>query len=155
MELARPNRKRARVRFPGRPPGRFLPKNSLVTIDLIRITRKDGLISVLLCYEKMDYKSKRWRKLREQILRRDGYMCQESLRYGKHVPASTVHHVFPISKYPHLTWDPRNLVSLCSAEHNAMHIRDTDELTDKGMKLLERIKKQRGIEEDSPPPRGE
>lgn len=78
-------------------------------------------------------------------------MCQESLRYGRHVEADTVHHVFPVSKYPELMWDPRNLISLCSSEHNSMHIRDTDELTDKGMKLLERIVKQRGIEIDPPP----
>lgn len=101
----------------------------------------------------MNYKSKKWRKLREQILRRDGYMCQESLRYGRHVEADTVHHVFPASKYPELAWDPRNLISLCSAEHNAMHVRDTDELTDKGQKLLERIMKKHRIGEDSPPPR--
>ena len=77
-------------------------------------------------------------------------MCQESLRYGRHVEADTVHHVFPVSKYPELEWDPRNLVSLCAAEHNSMHVRDTDELTDKGLKLLERIKKLRGIEADPP-----
>lgn len=100
--------------------------------------------------KKMNYKSKKWRKLREQILRRDGYMCQESLRYGRHVAADTVHHVFPASKYPELAWDPRNLISLCSAEHNAMHVRDTDELTNKGQKLLERIRKQHRIGEDPP-----
>ena len=29
------------------------------------------------------YKSKRWRRLRRCILRRDGYRCREWARYGK------------------------------------------------------------------------
>lgn len=93
----------------------------------------------------MNYKSKRWKKLREKILRRDGYMCQASLRYGRHIEADTVHHVFPASKFPEYQWETWNLISLCAGEHNAMHIRESDELTDKGMKLQERIARQNGI----------
>lgn len=77
-------------------------------------------------------------------------MCQESLRYGRHIEADTVHHVFPASKYPELAWDPRNLISLCAAEHNAMHVRDSEELTDKGLKLLDRVAKQKEIKQDPP-----
>lgn len=84
----------------------------------------------------MDYKSKRWKHLREIILRRDGYMCQDSLRYGKHVPANTVHHVFPAEQFPEYQWQPWNLVSLSQAAHNEMHDRDTNELTSKGAELL-------------------
>ena len=48
----------------------------------------------------MNYKSKRWRRKRESVLRRDGYQCQISLRYGKRVEADTVHHILPADKFP-------------------------------------------------------
>ena len=41
------------------------------------------------------YKSRRWRRMRLAVLRRDGYRCRESARYGKRVEATTVHHVWP------------------------------------------------------------
>ena len=31
------------------------------------------------------YKSTKWKRKREKILRRDGYMCQVSKRYGKRI----------------------------------------------------------------------
>lgn len=39
------------------------------------------------------YKTIRWKKLRVAILKRDKYLCQESKRYGKTVPAVIVHHI--------------------------------------------------------------
>lgn len=94
----------------------------------------------------MDYKSKRWKHLRESILRRDNYMCQESLRYGKRVQANTVHHIFPAKLFPEYQWQPWNLISLSQAVHNEMHVRDTDELTAKGYALMRRTAQVRGIE---------
>lgn len=86
----------------------------------------------------MNYKSKRWKKKREAILRRDGYMCQLSKRYGRHVEATTVHHIFPASKYPEYEWCDWNLISLSSSMHNRMHIRGSDELTEEGLRLMYR-----------------
>lgn len=93
----------------------------------------------------MNYKSKRWRRLRESVLRRDNYQCQISLRYGRRKEADTVHHIFPADRYPEYQWEPWNLISLCREEHNAMHIRETDELTDQGAALMKRIADQHGI----------
>ena len=93
----------------------------------------------------MDYKSRRWRKLRERILKRDGYMCQESKRYGKMIEANTVHHIFPVSRFPEYQWSEWNLISLSTAAHNRMHIRDTDELTEEGMRLMKRVARRQGI----------
>lgn len=92
------------------------------------------------------YKSKRWKKLRERVLQRDGYQCQESKRYGKAVPANTVHHIFPMADYPQYRWESWNLISLCNEVHNQLHDRNTDELTDKGRELMERTARKRGIE---------
>lgn len=98
-------------------------------------------------FHKMNiYHTKRWERLRASVLRRDGYMCQASLRYGKHIQANTVHHIFPASKYPQYIWEPWNLISLSASAHNAMHVRDSEELTDEGMALLIRTARRVGVE---------
>ena len=87
----------------------------------------------------MDYKSARWKSLRARTLRRDGYQCRECRRYGKAVQADTVHHVYPAGLYPELSKEPWNLLSLCAACHNAMHDRDGEQLTDKGVAWCRRV----------------
>lgn len=86
----------------------------------------------------MNYKSSRWKKKRERILKRDNYECRECRRYGKLIQANTVHHIKPVEDYPELRYDTKNLISLCSGCHNEMHDRITNELTVKGLELLER-----------------
>ena len=83
-------------------------------------------------FSAMDYKSKRWERLRAAVLKRDNYMCQESLRYGKRVQANTVHHVFPARLYPQFQWEPWNLISLSGKAHREMHDVETGALTVKG-----------------------
>lgn len=85
------------------------------------------------------YKSKRWLNKRARILRRDEYLCQECKRYGRSVPATTVHHIHPIEDRPDLALVSENLISLCSKCHDAMHNRNSDKLTEKGMKWAERV----------------
>ena len=94
------------------------------------------------------YDSPRWRRLRSAILKRDGYLCQLSKRYGKRVEANVVHHIFPRDKYPQYQWEPWNLISLSIAKHNNLHDRNTDDLTDEGLELLERTARLKNI----PPP---
>lgn len=67
------------------------------------------------------YKSKRWLRKRDAILRRDGYRCQICQRYGKVRPAVTVHHIKHYEEYPELGLTDSNLISLCQACHNKMH----------------------------------
>jgi len=86
----------------------------------------------------MNYKSKRWKRLRERALKRDNYLCQASLRYGRHVEATTVHHILPVETFPEYQWELWNLVSLSAAEHNAMHTREGDDLTEKGITLMQK-----------------
>ena len=92
------------------------------------------------------YKTKRWERLRLKILRRDRYRCRESARYGLDVEATTVHHCWPVEAYPEYAWAAWNLVSLSAKAHNAMHDRDTHQLTDLGKAWQRRV---------SPPPPGE
>ena len=91
------------------------------------------------------YHSKRWERMRAAILRRDGYMCQESKRFGKLAQANTVHHVFPREQYPEFAWQAWNLISLTAEQHNRMHDRESGNLTDAGKELLRRVAKRQGI----------
>ena len=86
----------------------------------------------------MNYKTKRWQKKREAILTRDKYLCQESKRYGKRITANTVHHIYPVELYPALAFVSWNLVSLSAEKHNAMHDRETHELTALGLEWQRR-----------------
>ena len=89
------------------------------------------------------YKTKRWKHLRESILRRDRYRCRDSQRYGITAVATTVHHVWPAEDYPEYAWSPWNLISLTAAKHEAMHDRLTGKLTAQGEAWRRRV---------SPPP---
>lgn len=92
------------------------------------------------------YKTKRWERMRESVLRRDGYMCRESARYGKRKSANTVHHIFPRDIFPEYQWEPWNLISLAGDVHDEMHDRQTGALTEKGMEWVRRTARRRGME---------
>ena len=92
------------------------------------------------------YKSAKWTRLRRAALARDGWMCTECKRYGKRTQATTVHHIFPRTEFPEHQWDGWNMASLCDACHDAMHDRTTNALTDRGVRLLIRTAKRRGMD---------
>ena len=76
--------------------------------------------------------NKRWRRLRERILKRDGFQCREAARYGRIREAQVVHHVWPAEDFPEYAYCPWNLVSLSQAAHDQMHDRATGRLTELG-----------------------
>ena len=84
------------------------------------------------------YNSKKWLRLRASVLRRDGYMCQLSKRYGKMKEATTVHHIFPRDEFPQYEMEAWNLISLTTEMHNKLHDRTTNQLTAEGIALLKR-----------------
>lgn len=67
------------------------------------------------------YKSAQWKKKREQVLRRDGYLCQQCLNQERYQQADMVHHIVEVKD----NWSKRlelsNLVSLCHSCHNKIH----------------------------------
>ncbi len=85
------------------------------------------------------YKSNKWIKKRNLILKRDEYLCRECKRYGKTTPANTVHHIYPLEDYPEYRLVSINLLSLCGICHSKMHNRVTNELTEKGLQWMKRI----------------
>ncbi len=90
----------------------------------------------------MMYKSTKWKNKREYILKRDHYICQESKRYGRTIQASHVHHIYPLESYPELRFENWNLISLSRVEHNKMHDRVTNEITNKGKYWQRRRRKE-------------
>ena len=90
------------------------------------------------------YNNTKWRHLREVILRRDGYQCQLSKRYGKFIPATYVHHIFPREEFPEYTYEAWNLISLSHQKHMEMHEATTGELSPAGIDLLRRTARKFG-----------
>ena len=86
------------------------------------------------------YKSKRWIEMAGRAMKRDGYKCQLSSRYGRNVPAEVVHHIYPVDEYPEYAYCMWNLISLSRAAHNKLHDRKTGELTEEGRALMRRTK---------------
>lgn len=93
----------------------------------------------------MDYEGKRWRHLREVVLRRDGYQDQVQKRKGRSVQAELVHHIYPVAEYPEYQWQTWNLISVSKNTHNQLHNRDTGDLTYEGLLLMQRTARKQGI----------
>ena len=92
------------------------------------------------------YRSRRWAGIRRSALVRDRFVCQECARFGKRIAADTVHHILPRIEFPEYQWTMWNLVSLCRDCHDAMHDRNTNALSIRGVELLKRIARKRGVE---------
>lgn len=76
------------------------------------------------------YKSKQWRDVREQVLKRDNYECQACKRQGKVTTIDKskhksldVDHILELESHPELAYDMDNLETLCVSCHNKKHNR--------------------------------
>ena len=91
------------------------------------------------------YQSEKWKRKRRYVLARDGHTDQIEKRYGRMKTAQTVHHIFPLEKFPEYAWNSWNLISVSYATHNKLHNRNRDTLTREGLDLLRRTAKKRNI----------
>ena len=103
--------------------------------NILIILKENGAIAIV---DSMFYNSARWRKKRKKILKRDKYMCQIGIRYGKRVEATVVHHIYPRDEYPEYQWCDWNLISVSAESHNKLHDRVTNHLTQIGENLKRR-----------------
>ena len=92
--------------------------------------------------KKFEYFDKKWKYLAEKAMRRYGYTCQISKRYGKRVPAEVVHHIYPVDEYPEYAYCLWNLISLSRSAHNKLHDRENNKLTAEGVALMRRTNPQ-------------
>lgn len=67
------------------------------------------------------YISKRWRRLRAEVLKEQHGECQICKSKGKYTPADTVHHIKPLRKCPALALKRDNLIALCESCHYEIH----------------------------------
>lgn len=67
------------------------------------------------------YTSAKWKRKKEFVMKRDGYLCVECKRYGRKTPAVLVHHIKALEEYPELKLEATNLESLCESCHNKRH----------------------------------
>ena len=67
------------------------------------------------------YHSAKYKRWREKVLRRAGYMCEECARYGRHVPATVAHHIKHYETNPELALSVENGRALCAKCHNLAH----------------------------------
>ena len=80
----------------------------------------------------------RWRNLRAQVLREANYQCQWARRYGRRIPATRVHHIWPAEDWPEYAYCKWNLVALSLEGHMAMHKPGSGELSAAGEALRRR-----------------
>lgn len=85
-----------------------------------------------------DYNSPKWRRKRLKILRLDGYKCRVAAMFGRTEEAVVVHHIYPAEIYPEYAFCDWNLIGVSKASHNKLENRNTKELTDLGLQLMER-----------------
>ncbi|MDG4850525.1 HNH endonuclease [Peribacillus frigoritolerans] len=59
----------------------------------------------------------RFRKLRKQILSRDGFQCQRCIKFNRHDHTTMenleVHHIKSFRDFPELAYEPSNLITVC------------------------------------------
>ena len=74
--------------------------------------------------------ARKWARLRQDILHRDGYRCRKcggSRQRGG--DGLQVHHIKPVYRHPELSYDERNLETLCRGCHAREHGRPETEWT--------------------------
>lgn len=84
------------------------------------------------------YLSAKWKHKRARVMRLYHYEDAELARYGKHVEATMVHHIYPLEDYPELAMQTWNLIPLTTATHNRMHDRTTNKVTALGKQWQDR-----------------
>lgn len=62
-------------------------------------------------------KSRRWKGLRHEVLRRDRFRCVQADETCN--GRLEVDHIKPVRTHPALAWDKDNLQTLCAAHHTA------------------------------------
>lgn len=69
------------------------------------------------------YHGVKWKRLRESVLTRDNYLCQDCLSANKLVGAEEVHHIIEVKEDWDKRYDESNLISLCKSCHRKRHTR--------------------------------
>lgn len=88
------------------------------------------------------YRTTKWIKKRNRIMRKYSYECQESKRFGKSVQAEMIHHIYPREQYPELSFVDWNLLPLTNGKHNTFHDRENNSVIGQGLYWQQKRKKE-------------
>lgn len=93
------------------------------------------------------YGTKRWKKKREHILRRDGWLDQVAIRDGVKLEADTVHHVLPREEWPQYQWCDWNLIAVNGriTHRGRLHEKYSGRLTKLGKQLMREVALANGV----------
>ena len=69
------------------------------------------------------YHGVKWKRLRESVLSRDNYLCQDCLASNRLVAAEEVHHIIEVKEDWNKRYEEDNLISLCKSCHRKRHTR--------------------------------
>lgn len=76
-------------------------------------------------FAKKFYKSKKWKRVRDYVMKRDSWLCQIPECYA---PAEEVHHKIHLTASniddPEISLNPKNLMSICRTHHFEHHKKD-------------------------------
>ena len=101
-------------------------------------------IFIYMVYKEVrkNLRTKKWFKFRDRVMKKNDYLCQESLRYGIRVQAEMVHHIYPVSEYPELEFVEWNCLPLLNKIHNTFHDRTNDKIVGQGLYWQKKRKKE-------------
>lgn len=72
------------------------------------------------------YNTVTWQNVREMVMKRDHWLCQDCLGRGMYKGAEEVHHIIPLTPEnigdTSITLNPDNLIALCRDCHRLRHI---------------------------------
>lgn len=94
----------------------------------------------------MNYKNKRWKRVRAAAMKRAEHKCEECYRAGKLTYQNLHgHHVNPVWERPDLMYNSDNIYICCQEHHNSFEDRSTGVLSKDGEKLRKRINRKYGL----------
>ena len=67
------------------------------------------------------YHGTKWKQLRDYVLARDNYLCQDCLDSNRLIAAEEVHHIIEVKDDWSKRYDKDNLVRLCKSCHRKRH----------------------------------
>lgn len=93
--------------------GKIIPEGS--KCECKKVAKRDYMRQYQRNEKDNPLKTARWTKLRQYVLKRDGYLCQRCLhKYGKLNPIELqAHHIKSRKNYPDLVFEERNILTLC------------------------------------------
>ena len=89
------------------------------------------------------YRTIVWQNVRNDVMVRDHWLCQDCLDAGLIVPADEVHHIIPLTpeniSNPDISLNPSNLVALCRECHKKRHQSLTEQRRNIGSRARRRF----------------